>query len=718
MARAAKIHQDKLPMLKQMVENYYNYFKKNNERYHEFKKFICDTSLTPEELSKLRQLNKPTLEFNIIEAFISRLRGEFAKHEPELTVRSADGVSSFKLTKEMTQTIEVVEAHLRDVFLDTTNDSLSWKIYKDQLQGGFTVAKVYTDYLNEMSFDQQIKVDRVFDPTLTVFDPMARDSHKGDGAYAGEIIPMTKADFIKHFGKEDIDTIKFEKNLEGFSWSYKTAKGDLETILVCYLYVKESKKKKIAKLSSGAVILSEHYEELQEIWRADGKIEQAPVIVEERVTDVTKIVRYCFCESMVLSYEVTDFKYLPIVFFDGNSETIQDGPESGSYQMTRPYAYHAKGIQKLKNFAGQTVASEIETMVQHKFKVAAESIPEDYEEAYKNVQQASVLVYNAFNDGNINVPLPPPMEIQRTPTPPIVQETFLGSDSVTQAILGSYDAQLGITDNDMSGKAIQQGSMHSSAAAMPYTMGYIQGLNRIAMIMMDYIPKYYRTPRSLPIRKPNGMRSYKVINDPKDPDSIYLDYDSNDLQVNIATGVNTSLQKQMALDQIIRMMEASPAFAQFMNQDGLEILVDNLDIRGIENLKLKAEEYTAKQKQAQEQNAGQPDVMQQMVRLEAETEQARTDQKANEAMMKHSIDIGRLAIDEQKADIEAMKAIADIEAKGKTHLLAEIKHDAQVAKDAIDLALQVGEQANQAEQQMNEAQQVAEAAQVAPEAGV
>lgn len=714
MARVAKVHQDKLPALKEMVENYYHYFKKNNERYHEFKKFICDTSLSGEEKSKLQQLNKPPLEFNIIEAYISRLRGEFAQHEPELTVRSADGVSSFKLNEAMVKTIDVVEAHLRDVFLDTTNDSLSWKLYKDQLQGGFTVAEVYTDYINELSFEQKIHVDRVFDPTLTVFDPMARDSHKGDGAYAGKLIPMTKADFIKNFGSEGIDTISFDKNLKGFSWSYKTAKGDNEAIIVCYLFVKEAKKKKIAKLSNGSVILSEHYPQLQEGWKAKGIYEQAPIIVDERMTDITKIVRYCFCESMVLKVEETDFKYLPIVFFDGNSETIQDSPESGSYQMTRPYAYHAKGIQKLKNFAGQTVASEIETMVQHKFKVSVEAIPEDYAEAYKNVQQASVLVYNAFHDGNVNIPLAPPMEIQRTPTPPIVEATFLGADSVTQAILGSYDAQLGITDGNTSGKAIQQGSMHSSAAAMPYTMGYIQGLNRIAMIMMDYMPKYYRTPRSLPIRKPNGMRSYQVINDPKNPDSIILDYDPNDLQVNISAGVNTTLQKQMALEQIVRMMEASPAFAEFMNEEGLEILIDNLDIRGIENLKLKAEQFTQQKKEAQAQNAGQPDVMQQMVMLEAQTEQARTDQKANEAMMKHSIDVARLAIDEQKADVEAMKVMAEIEHKGNAHMLAEVKHDSQVSKDAIDLALKVGEQANQAEQQMNAEQAASEAAQSTP----
>ena len=85
-------------------------------------------------------------------------------------------------------------------------------------------------------------------------------------------------------------------------------------------------------------------------------------------------------------------------------------------QMTRPYVYQAKGVQMLKNFAGQTIGAEIENMVEHKFMAAIESIPEDYRDAYDNPQQAQTLVYNAFYDKNPEQPLPPPREIQRTPT--------------------------------------------------------------------------------------------------------------------------------------------------------------------------------------------------------------------------------------------------------------------------------------------------------------
>jgi len=38
-----------------------------------------------------------------------------------------------------------------------------------------------------------------------------------------------------------------------------------------------------------------------------------------------------------------------------------------------------RGYPKLKNFAGQTLGNELENMIQHKFIVAKESLPQEEE---------------------------------------------------------------------------------------------------------------------------------------------------------------------------------------------------------------------------------------------------------------------------------------------------------------------------------------------------
>ena len=78
------------------------------------------------------------------------------------------------------------------------------------------------------------------------------------------------------------------------------------------------------------------------------------------------------------------------------------------------------------------------------------------------------------------------------------------------------------------------------------------------------------TPRSIPIRKANGLRDYQIINQPDNPNSISMKYDPKSLQVRIEVGANGTLEKQRALQQITQMMQASEQFANFINSVGLE----------------------------------------------------------------------------------------------------------------------------------------------------
>lgn len=695
----AQQYQNKLPMLKRCVEESYKYFKDNYDRYHKFMRFVYDTSLSSDDVSKLIVLKKPNIEFNILEAYINRRVGEFAKHEPNLQVRAADGLKTSQIDEKFLGTVDVVESHIREIMDSATNDGLETNLYKDTMGGGFSVAEVYTDYLSDLSFEQCIKVERVFDPTLCGFDPLARESHKGDGQYCFKIIPRTKEDFEEEYGKDSTQGMTFARdtNVEGFSWSYNYEDGGVKLLLEIWFYRKERKKEKIAKLSNGHVILKRHYDELVKTWNETlGRIEQAPIIIEERWSQIESIELYKFCENKMLHHQKTNYKYLPLVFIDGNSSTIKRSRKSASYQMTRPYVYQAEGVQRLKNFAGQSMASEIETMVQHKFMVAIEAIPSDYIDAYTNPQQAQVLAYNAFYDKNPELPLPAPQVIQRSETPSIVQATFEGTDRVTQTILGSFDAQQGIVGDKISGKAIEVGSMQSDAAAVPYLENYIKGLNRIGQIILDLIPKYYLTPRSIPIKKSSGLRDYQVINDPTNEKSIDMNYDPNSLQIKIEAGVNSSMQKQYAINQIVSLMGASELFAEFMNSDGLEILLDNIEIRGVEQLKLRASQFMQAKKQAQEASAGKPDPLTEAIEIEKEKAKAeaiiefeRIKQKKEEADGNLAIKAGQLAIDEQKAHTEFMKMAHELKQKLRKEEADMEQSSIDTAKDAIQLALEV-----------------------------
>lgn len=699
MTEIARSHSERLPELKKTVEEARNYFEENINRYNKFMKFVFKSSLNQQEIAALLTTGKPTVEFNILESYISRQRGEFAKHEPMVEVHAADGVPLSSLTPQFIETIKVVEAHFKSIFSSSSDDMLSYNVYTDLLAGGFSVIKVGTEYVNEMSFEQNIFRKRVFDPTLCFFDPLARESHKGDGRYCGEISPMTKDQFEELYGKEATLKMQFTRSLSTFSWSFKNEEEDI--ILVCDMYQKKNKREKIVKLSNGHTVTKREYNQFLKKWEEEAHIEQPPVIVDERMTTIETICRYRFCESEILEYVETDFKYFPLVFIDGNSVMISDGQSMG--QMTRPYVYHAEGIQRLKNFAGQCLGNELENLVQHKFVVAIEAIPEDYQTAYQNVQKADTLVYNHFLDSrNPDITLPPPREIQRTAIPPEITNTFRMSDEMTQTILGNYDAASVINRDNMSGIAFARSAIQSNTAATPYIVGFIKGLNRVAQIVLDLIPKYYRTPRSLPITLPNGDHSHTQINR---PGMIYMNYDPNSLQVKVEAGVNFALQKEVSLNTMVKMMQASPIFGQFMNENGLQILLDNIDIRGIDGLKEKAAEFEkqmAQQRQQQQQQQAQQqqaEVQQMKEQSQIEQQKAALEMKQFERVMrsptleelslmsiqeKSKVDAANVAIKERDAELKFMETMAKIQMEGIEVNQKAQQQDAENARAIIN----------------------------------
>lgn len=670
----AKKYKDELPRLKKMVRHSADYFETNYKRFNDFRRFVFDSSLTDDDKMVLDTLKKPQIEFNICEAYISRLRGEFSKQEPSVIVMPEDGS---EVSADM---LDLVKGHLRHIIFDANKNSCEYQVYTDILSGGFSAMKVWTEYAHPMSFDQVIKFDRVYDPTLVGFDPLARTPHKGDGRYCFELYPKTKEEFEEEYPNFSLQGIDFTRSLEGFSWSYSNNGQDV--LLLCDFYEKKKKKVKIVQLVNGFVMPMKDYEEFVERWNASGMIEQAPAIKgKPRWTEIETICRWRFLENQVLEYLETDFPSLPIVFVDGNSILIRQGTNHGAFtQMTRPYVYHLKGLQQLKNFAGQTLANELENLVQHKFKVAIESLPDEgpYLDAYTNIQIANTLAYKAFKNDDPKQPIPPPMEIQRIPIPPEVINSFTLVDQMSQSILGSYDASLGINDNQLSGTAIVEGATQSNAAAMPYVVGFMQALSQIARIIVSLIPKYYVTPRTIPVVDEDGHRTYREINK---PGQLYMNYDENALNVKVEAGINFTIQKARTLNQIVALSQSMPIFGQFINTQGLKVLIDNLEIQGQEKLKELADEFMQQMAKQQEQQAraqeeamkNNPQVMKQ------QNERIKIQLDAAKDMAENKLKGAQFGLDMRKTDNEFLRIIQEMHnARAKQKAESEKAHAEEV----------------------------------------
>jgi hypothetical protein len=536
--------------------------------------------------------------------------------------------------------------------------------------------------------NQVIKFERVYDPTLVGFDPLARTPHKGDGRYCFELFPKSRVEFEAEYPNIDLSSISFTRNLQGFNWSYSNNQEDI--LLMCDFYEKQKKTKRIVQLSNGQVMTTEDYKKFLEQWEADGNIEQAPAIRgKPRTTEVDVIHRYLFIENVMLEHRETIYPGLPIVFFDGNSIVLRQGNSGAFIQKTRPYVYHAKGLQQLKNFAGQTLGNELENLVQHKFMVAKEALPDEqsYLDAYTNVQLANTLVFKAFKDNDPKIPIANPIrEVNRVPVPGEIMGTISLTDQMAQSILGSYDASLGINDNQLSGTAIVEGATQSNAAAMPYVVGFMQGLSQLLRMAVTMMPKYYVLPRSIPVVKEDGSRGYQKING---QDGIPFNYDGNALNVKVEAGASFAVQKSRTLAQIISMGQNMPIFEQFINTKGLKIILDNLEIKGSEQLKELADEFMQEVAEQKQQAAKQAEQAQQnnpmMIKAQNERMKLQLEDKQNQ--VENQLKAASLAVEKQQADTEMGRVLSEMHNSQSNIEIAKTKAHAEETRSAVDLAI-------------------------------
>lgn len=593
-----------LESLKSDVKSWYTYWKDNIRIFHKSSNFLYHSNLSKQEKGALSSLQRPALEFNILEAYCSRLVGEFSKQEPSFIVHESPDTQMAD-----SRLPELIEGYLAAVTEESKKEGTETALYKDMIGCGYSVAEVFYEYASPTSFNQNIKFRKLTDPTMAGFDPLAQDIHKGDGRYYFRVFPMTKREFVKLYPDKDLSGINFSAtNIAQFSFAYKS--NNEEIVAVCSYYGKVKTRKKLVYLANDVTMSQAMYNKMKNHWEELGFIEQIPKVIKTRVSEFIEIKRYDFIDNQILDINDTLYTQLPGVFFDGNSVRIRynDGQDDLK-QTVRPYWKNAEGAQKLKNLAGQTWANEIESLVNHKFKAPKESIPVGYEQYYINNQKAAVLIYNSFMPDGVT-PIPPPQEIMRPPIPQDVAQSFMSSDQAVQNILGSYDASLGINDNQLSGVAIVEAATQSNAAAMPYVINFMTSFSQIAKIVIGLMPKVLKNPRKINILNKKKQKQFVDINSPNNSNSIKMTYDPMSMNVIVQAGTNFEVQKNKALQMLDLLAKSFPSVAQLINTKGLPILFDNLTFRGSDRLKELAEQMIAENQRQQANQPPQPNPLQ------------------------------------------------------------------------------------------------------------
>jgi hypothetical protein len=556
---------EKIAKMVDRVSGWFDYFNNNIENARDDKYFLYINQWDQELYALRLQQNKACLQINRAYAIVCSIIGQFRKQTPEFKIfaNSSETNPHVKIDQNM---IDLYDNLMRQIFFDNKSEVVFQTTFDEILSGGFGAMFVHSEYESETSFNQKI-VFKAEDPFCAFFDPNALDPCKQDGNYCGYAKRYTIADFKAKWPDSKASLQKRTPQSFQFSEQYKQYfsywRGD-DFVTVVNAYVREKKPIKAALLSDGRSmrldLAKEEVEKFKSLKRSVVRKEnmlkkmattigipfndesifdemETLSIVDTRDTTETVIMNYVMTHDEILEESEWPGKYLPGVFVDGHSQYI-DGQ-----QVTKSFIRTSIDSQRVYNY---TISEAVENLM-NCHKAMFLGTPENFEGHQYIWQNPSAfqgaLVANRDDAGQLPAQLQPPQI-----SPNFIQLQQQAALDINNT-LGYYEENQGKESNAESGVAIHARNAQGSLANFVYFDNIGRGIDMVAKICMDLIPKIYDTSRKIVVRDENGEQKMVAINVPT-ADGYKNDLTQGSYGIEVTVGSNYELQKVQNLAQL------------------------------------------------------------------------------------------------------------------------------------------------------------------------
>jgi len=675
--------QDDLARIKKEIEEAYKYFESNYKTLADDKRFLFLSTIKDTQETDL-----PPISCNLIQAYISRQRGEFGKCEPSIYVSSDyDNMVSARV-------LEILEGRYRHIERDASSHGVTDQVFTDGLCG-MGVFKVVADYQDNFTFKQDLKLTYPQSSIMCGFDPDARDLTKCDGRFVFEVFCYSEDTFENKFPDVDIDKLSYvNDDIGGFHWSGQTA-TQKKYILCADFYERKQKRVKLVKIARTPAVKSighdtmtyDQYKRLCEAMDKNGVTEAYPKIIDERWTQSHTIVMYRIIRNQVIDYKETVFSELPLTFFMGGSQWVSKQNNESPVEVTRSYFRDAIGTQQLADNAMRMLGSEIETIPSLRMSIPEQGMPdsEAARMALMDLQIPTVVMYKQYMDKSGvkpgDIPLNPPQYIPRSQIPPEFMQTITMCFQLMQNVLGTFDSQLGINSNQLSGISVIESATQNNAVAMPFFTRYMQALAQVGKVILTAYPKLYSDSdddeqREMQIKTKDGKTRKELLSKQD------LQYSPHMIKVAVKIDQNAQIMKTKLFQYLQTACQSVPGFADFIKSSPMMLeMIKLMDVPNIEPILDDAKQFIQQQKKAQAQMPPNP------IMLKAQTDQAKVQVEAQQNQAENQLRTAELAIAKQDSDNERMRIMLDAKNAHESNLVQHEKSQTERAGQQVDLAI-------------------------------
>jgi hypothetical protein len=550
---------------------------------------------------------RPCLTINKLPQHVKQITNEQRMNRPTIKVLPVDDKSDIEMADVFNGVIRHIEyTSDADVAYDTACEN--------QVTYGEGYLRILTEYCDDTSFDQEIKIGRIRNSFSVYMDPMIQDPAGADARWCFITDDMTKDEYERAYPKASPISTLTARGIGDSSinqWISET------TVRVAEYFYIECEKATLNLYPGNQTALTGTPED--SLLRAMfGKPLRSRQSDRERV-------KWCKTNGYeILEESEWAGSFIPVVRVVGNEFEV-DGQLYVSGLVR-----NAKDAQRMYNYWCSQEAEMLALAPKAPF-IGYGGQFEGYEQQWKtaNTQNWPYLEVNPDVTDGQGAVLPLPERAQ----PPMASSGLLqakaGASEDIKSTTGQYNASLGMTSNERSGKAILARQRESDVGTYHYADNLARAVRHIGRQLVDLIPKIYDTARVARILGEDGEPSTVKMNPDQEepvkkimgPGGVVVDKIYNPrvgkYDVRVITGPGYATKRQEALESMAQLLQGNPQLWQVAG----DLFVKNMDWPGAQDLAKRLQKMLDPKVMADEDNPALVAANQQMEAMNAEMQQ-------------------------------------------------------------------------------------------------
>ncbi len=513
---------------------------------------------------------RPCLTINKLPQHVRQVTNDQRQNRPGAKVIPVDDNADVEVADIFNGMIRHIEyISDADVAYDTACEN--------QVSYGEGYLRLLTEYCEDNTFDQDIKIGRVRNSFSVYMDPTIQDPTGADAKWCFVTEDVTKAEFERMY--PDASPITTLQSLGVGDQSISNWLNEDTIRIADYYYIDFDRT--TLNLYPGNATAFQGTPEDKQLRAIYGKPKKS------RESDRPKV-KYC----KINGYEILEErewagKYIPVIRIVGNEFEV-DGRLYVSGLVR-----NAKDAQRMYNYWVSQEAEMLALAPKAPF-IGYGGQFEGYENQWKtaNTQNWPYLEVNPdVTDGQGGM-LPLPQRAQ----PPMASSGLLqakaGASEDIKSTTGQYNASLGMGSNERSGKAILARQREGDVGTYHYGDNLARGVRHVARQLVDLIPKIYDTQRIARIIGEDGETKMIKIN-PEQQQPVNKIMDERGIVIEkiynpgvgkydvvAITGPGYATKRQEALEAMAQLLQGNP---QLWAVAG-DLFVKNMDWPGAQEM--------------------------------------------------------------------------------------------------------------------------------------